>query len=91
VARRTGCVRLSGCCRQGSKIGPDDHLSLEAVRRLIGALGIRLNYDQRNQLDQKIRGFKAYGNVSFPDFLRLMRWMLDTDFAGMLQVLSLRS
>lgn len=64
-----------------------DALDGDAIRRLISSLGLRMDSAQRGQLEQKIRDFKNGGSIVFPDFLRLMRWMLDTDFAGLTQAL----
>lgn len=64
-----------------------DALNGDAIRRLISSLGLRMNSEQKGQLEQKIADFNNKGNIVFPDFLRLMRWFLDTDFAGLTQAL----
>lgn len=66
-----------------------DCLNGDAIRRLIGSLGLRMNSGQRGQLEHKIKTFKTGGSISFPDFLRLMRWMLDTDFAGLTRAIAM--
>jgi calmodulin len=64
-----------------------DALNADAIRRLISSLGLRMNTAQRGELEQKIGSFKTGGYINFPDFLRLMRWMLETDFAGLTRAL----
>merc|ERR1712113_1218051 len=55
-------------------------LSKDCMRRLLKSMGMKLNTEQRNKLERKIDDFGT-GRVDFADFLRLMRWMLDTNFA----------
>lgn len=56
-------------------------LSKDCMRRLCKSMGMKLNTEQRNKLERKIDDFGTTGRVDFADFLRLMRWMLDTNFA----------
>merc|ERR1711957_951837 len=56
-------------------------LSKDCMRRLLKSMGLKLNQEQRNKLERKIDDFGTPGRVDFADFLRLMRWMLDTNFA----------
>jgi len=63
-------------------------LSKDCVRRLLRSLGVTLSHGQRILLDQRIDGLEASGSVDFADFLRLMRWMLDIDFAGIQELSS---
>jgi len=56
-------------------------LSKNCMRRLLRNLGVSLNPEHRSKLERKIDEFGTQGHVNFADFLRLMRWMLDTNFA----------
>mmetsp|Transcript_62123 Transcript_62123/g.172159 ORF Transcript_62123/g.172159 Transcript_62123/m.172159 type:complete len:840 (-) Transcript_62123:153-2672(-) len=56
-------------------------LSKESVKRLLRSLGMSLNLEQRQQLYCKIEELSSSGRVDFADFLRLISWMLETNFA----------
>jgi len=47
-------------------------------------LGMRFNAENREQLEQKVLEIspKQEDSLDFADFLRLMRWILDTNFAN---------
>mmetsp|Transcript_47483 Transcript_47483/g.109933 ORF Transcript_47483/g.109933 Transcript_47483/m.109933 type:complete len:476 (+) Transcript_47483:3-1430(+) len=77
-----------GCSAPGEARGSDPRcstkaydLSSEAVRRLLHSLNVQLDMDSRARLDNKIDELNPAGRVDFADFLRLMRWMLDINFA----------
>merc|ERR1712217_863888 len=56
-------------------------ISKDGMRRLLKSMGMKLSVEQRNKLERKIDDLGTTGRVDFADFLRLMRWMLDTNFA----------
>jgi len=58
-------------------------LSGDGIRRIVRSLGLSLSNESRAALEQKVNKFDLddRGRIDFPDFLRLMRWMLDTNFA----------
>lgn len=49
---------------------------------LIRSLGVNIDNDQRKRLDRKIEELNPNSKLDFPDFLRLMRWMVAVDFGG---------
>lgn len=62
-------------------------LSRDMVRRLIRSLGVSVTPLSADQLDKQVQELDSEGRTEraellFPAFLRLMRWVLDTDFAG---------
>jgi len=65
-----------------AKSNATEDLSKDCMRRLIRSLGTVLNSGQRWMLEQKIDELNTFGRVDFADFLRIMRWMLDTNFAN---------
>jgi len=59
-------------------------LSKDCMRRLLQSLGVTVTPEQRKKLEGKIDDqTDKGGKLDFADFLRIMRWMLDTDFAGL--------
>mmetsp|Transcript_62619 Transcript_62619/g.115082 ORF Transcript_62619/g.115082 Transcript_62619/m.115082 type:complete len:992 (-) Transcript_62619:47-3022(-) len=64
-------------------VGTDvKELSKDGMRRLLRSLGMALSADQRQALEGKILELGTpSGRVDFATFLRLMRWMLDCNFA----------
>merc|ERR1712232_1310401 len=65
----------------------DDHRELNkaSLRRLLRSLGMNLSGDQRVELDHKIEEFGRSDRLDFAGFLRLMCWMMDTNFGGISQ------
>merc|ERR1712113_1022164 len=65
-------------------------MTREAVRRLVRMLGVSLMGDNKNKLDNELKklGCDEDSLLEFPGFLRLMKWMMDTDFAGVNQASS---
>jgi len=63
---------------------PSDRMPLDTVRRLIRSLGMsNVRGENRSRLERKMRDLDADGSgLQFGEFLRLMRWLLDADFAG---------
>jgi Ca2+-binding EF-hand superfamily protein len=54
----------------------------DQVRRLIRQLGMTITAENRGRLDDKLHEYDEGGVIHFMNFLRLMKWMVDTDFAG---------
>jgi len=70
-------------------VGPDPpELTVAACYSLLAQLGLRVRTQQREELVGFINNLGNEGCINFPDFLRLMRWMLDGDFAGICGVMS---
>lgn len=67
--------------------GDDDkrQLTKTSLRRLLRALGLNMENNERIKLDAKIETFGKADRVDFADFLTLMRWMMDTNFGGISQ------
>merc|ERR1712178_563037 len=61
-------------------------ISKDGMRRLLRQLGCNLSAHQREELEGKIAELDQLNHhgiphVDFASFLRLMRWMLDNNFA----------
>mmetsp|Transcript_106574 Transcript_106574/g.339959 ORF Transcript_106574/g.339959 Transcript_106574/m.339959 type:complete len:965 (-) Transcript_106574:61-2955(-) len=59
----------------------------DGVHRLVRSLGISINPANKDVLDQRVSSLDEQGRqetarLDFCSFLRLMRWLLDSDFAG---------
>jgi calmodulin len=71
-----------------TEVEPDlKEISKDGMRRLLRQLGCNLNSDQRTELEGKIGELDSLNHhgiphVDFASFLRLMRWMLDSNFAN---------
>jgi len=61
---------------------PEDGLAREPVRRLVRSLGVSLNSETTRQLLAKIQSLEDGKVLKFEGFLRLMKWLVDTNFAG---------
>lgn len=57
-------------------------LNKGTVFSLIRSLGVKIDEDQRKRLERKIEELNPNLSLDFPDFLRLMRWMVTVDFGG---------
>jgi len=57
-------------------------LSREAIRKLMRILVVTVNPNEKVKLDEQLKGLLNDEMLDFHNFLRLMRWLLDTDFAG---------
>lgn len=65
-----------------------DQLSFGGLKRLLNSLTVKLAPKMAFTLQEKVSEItgKDQCSIDFPDFLRLMRWMIDTDFAGINEV-----
>jgi Ca2+-binding EF-hand superfamily protein len=55
----------------------------DSVKRKLRAIGVQITPQNADQLMSKIQALEEEGNrFTFPSFLKLMRWMVDTDFGG---------
>merc|ERR1711972_588261 len=67
-------------------LGADDHdarLSLDGMKMLLCSIGLLLDVRQANTVTERARKISGRqdASMSFANFLLLMRWMLDTNFA----------
>jgi len=62
---------------------PDSRqISKDGMRRLFKSMGIKLSEKDRMELEKHVAEFgHTHGKVDFAAFLRIMRWMLDANFA----------
>eukprot|EP00933_Yihiella_yeosuensis_P080805 TRINITY_DN94306_c0_g1_i1.p1 TRINITY_DN94306_c0_g1~~TRINITY_DN94306_c0_g1_i1.p1 ORF type:complete len:1130 (+),score=267.36 TRINITY_DN94306_c0_g1_i1:103-3390(+) len=62
----------------------DDYsgISRDLAKRIVRSLGISLSGDKSKQLDTVLDKFEENGLLYFFGFLRLMKWIVDTNFAG---------
>jgi len=71
---------------EANPLGAKDSLPRDGLRRLIRSLGCSITPQWQDTLDKQvaeITGDRRLGAViDFPQFLRLMRWLMDTDYAG---------
>jgi len=59
-----------------------DVLQRDVVRRLVRSLGVSITPENKGRLDDKLATLDDGGLLDFFGFLRLMRWLTDTNFAG---------
>jgi len=61
----------------------DPYLSPEGMRRVLRSFGLSLEIFQQNELDRKMSTMDVdeKGRIDFPDYLRMLRWMMDANFA----------
>merc|ERR1712217_1020782 len=59
-------------------------LTVDAVRRLVKGLGVSITGENKTKLADKLKslGCDEEGVLDFFGFLDLMRWLMDTNFAG---------
>merc|ERR1712039_644743 len=67
-------------------LGADDHdarLSIDGMKMLLCSIGLLLDVRQANTVAERARKISGRqdASMSFANFLLLMRWMLDTNFA----------
>jgi len=84
---RTWVKRAETIMEQRPGHEPPQTLNRDMVRRLVRSLGISISPANAGVLDQKLMTLDEMGRLEtmeldFFGFLRLMRWILDTDFAG---------
>jgi len=62
----------------------EDGLSMETLDRLLRTMGMKLTLKQKSRLQEQAAAFEttAEGLLSFVGFLRMMRWLIDSDFGG---------
>jgi len=57
-------------------------LDHNTIRRIVKSLGVAVTSENKGRLEAELTALDKDGLLDFFGFLRLMRWMLDTDFAG---------
>lgn len=62
--------------------GSSTALSIDGMRRMLTSMGLKLTAENRVALQKKSDELDTPGRIAFADFLLLMRWMLDCNFAG---------
>jgi len=72
---------------QGKKVDPSQEIPKEVtkdgLRRLLTSLGLKVGPPQKITLEQQVDKITVQvGVVDFPDFLRFMKWTMDTNFCG---------
>lgn len=82
-----GAGGVSFASRAGSAGGgatEKDGLSRGIFYKLLLSLGVSLGYKEKEELEERFAGadLDDEGRLSFLGFLGLMRWLLDSDFAG---------
>jgi Ca2+-binding EF-hand superfamily protein len=60
----------------------EKELSKDSIQRLLRSMGLTITKENTCKLERKIDDLDSSGRVDFADFLRLMRWMLSTNFEG---------
>jgi len=62
----------------------EDRLSKHGFHRLLRSLGVSISQREKKELEEKLADVDMddRGCLSFLGFLRMMRWLLDSDFAG---------
>jgi len=61
---------------------PAKALTKASLLRLMKSLGLKVTADHRELLDARVKEYGEDERVDFAGFLRIMRWMVDADFAG---------
>mmetsp|Transcript_57813 Transcript_57813/g.163142 ORF Transcript_57813/g.163142 Transcript_57813/m.163142 type:complete len:1165 (+) Transcript_57813:75-3569(+) len=62
--------------------GDSNGLERDAVRRLVRSLGVSITPENKGKLDQKLASLDGGTQLNFMGFLKLMHWLVETDFAG---------
>lgn len=65
------------------QLEPCKEISKDGIKRLLKSVGVQLSPELRQRLEKKLDELSPEGLFDFADFLRLMRWMLDTNFGGL--------
>merc|ERR1712151_1322664 len=55
-------------------------LQFDSIKRVIASLGVRFSWNLSDSLERKLKSLDGSSNIDFFNFLRLMRWLLDTNF-----------
>jgi Ca2+-binding EF-hand superfamily protein len=67
-------------------------ISKDGMRRLLKSMGVRLTEKDRGELENHVMEFgDSHHKVDFAAFLRIMRWMLDANFADINKVVGSRA
>eukprot|EP00442_Polarella_glacialis_P058684 CAMPEP_0115089938 /NCGR_PEP_ID=MMETSP0227-20121206/25064_1 /TAXON_ID=89957 /ORGANISM="Polarella glacialis, Strain CCMP 1383" /LENGTH=804 /DNA_ID=CAMNT_0002480853 /DNA_START=52 /DNA_END=2463 /DNA_ORIENTATION=- len=79
-----GCWERDAVFEEGGGAGSNRKrlLSKSSLSRLLRTMGMKLNGEQREMLDNKVTELCSNENVDFPGFLLIMRWMIETNFGG---------
>eukprot|EP00747_Dinoflagellata_sp_TGD_P146891 gnl/TRDRNA2_/TRDRNA2_176743_c0_seq10.p1 gnl/TRDRNA2_/TRDRNA2_176743_c0~~gnl/TRDRNA2_/TRDRNA2_176743_c0_seq10.p1 ORF type:complete len:186 (-),score=30.56 gnl/TRDRNA2_/TRDRNA2_176743_c0_seq10:158-658(-) len=61
-----------------------ERIGLDGVKLLLTSLGVKVSEQGRQELWEKVKSLNEADprGLDFPDFLRLIRWLLDRDFCG---------
>lgn len=62
---------------------PDASINRDTSRRVMRSLGMSMTPEKKTILDVKLDRLEEDGGLHFHGFLRLMKWVIDSDFAGM--------
>lgn len=60
----------------------EEGIPRDQVRRLIRQLGMATTPENRNRLDDKLQTYDEGGVIHFMNFLRLMKWLVDTNMVA---------
>jgi len=60
---------------------PDAGLTRDVVRRVVRQTGMTFTPEKKEALDKRLDGLETVGLLRFHGFLKLMRWVIDSDFA----------
>eukprot|EP00930_Biecheleria_cincta_P015447 TRINITY_DN12892_c0_g1_i1.p1 TRINITY_DN12892_c0_g1~~TRINITY_DN12892_c0_g1_i1.p1 ORF type:complete len:1178 (+),score=290.17 TRINITY_DN12892_c0_g1_i1:289-3534(+) len=67
----------------GEVADPSASVNRDTVRRVMRSLGMSLTPEKKTLLDTKLDKLEEEGGLRFHGFLRLMKWVIDSDFANM--------
>eukprot|EP00913_Durusdinium_trenchii_P010995 g10320.t1 len=75
------CMLLIDVIERAKQLDESDAgLSRELVRRLVRNTGVSLGPERKEALDARLDILEEEGKLKFHGFLKLMRWILDSDF-----------
>lgn len=88
--RIEGSQYASVCLPQSSCSAAKDGILPTDIHRLLRSVGLSISSRQRETLERQIRLVEctSTGLVTFVGFLRIMRWLLDTDFVSINEVVA---
>jgi len=72
----------------GETVDDSKALSKSSLLRLLRSLGLKIEGKDRSILDSKVMELAEDSKVDFADFLRLMRWMMDTNYCNISRAVS---
>lgn len=75
-------IEASNMPSAGMRKLPEKALKKDGIMRLLRALGLSLGLSNEKKLELKIHELNSAGLIDMADFLRLMRWMIDGNFCG---------